>query len=94
MDEHDALGASSCWQHGNAASEREVYCQSAEVAAGGYGVLQFETGFPNALGMIETVTPMLDKDGKWKVLGYFVKRGRLAFRQTGRTEGTDLISTS
>ena len=35
MDEHDALGASSSWQHGNAASEREVYYQSVEVAAGG-----------------------------------------------------------
>jgi len=24
--------------------------------------------------MIETVTLMLDKDGKWKVSGYFIKR--------------------
>ncbi|HEX8800151.1 MAG TPA: DUF4019 domain-containing protein [Terriglobales bacterium] len=64
------------------------------VAARGYGVLQFETSFTSAPGMIETVTPMLDKDGKWKVLGYFVKRGRLALRQPGRTEGADLISTS
>ena len=37
-------------------------------------VLQFETSFVNAAGMIETVTPALDKDGKWKVSGYFVKR--------------------
>jgi len=42
--------------------------------AGEYVVLQFETSFLDAPGMIETVTPMLDKDGKWKVSGYFVKR--------------------
>jgi hypothetical protein len=24
--------------------------------------------------MIETLTPILDQDGKWKVSGYFVKR--------------------
>ena len=42
--------------------------------AGEYVVLQFETSFANAPGMIETVTPMLDKDGKWKVSGYFIKR--------------------
>ena len=44
------------------------------VPAGEYVVLQFETSFVNAVGMIETVTPALDKDGKWKVSGYFVKR--------------------
>jgi hypothetical protein len=44
------------------------------VPAGEYVVLQFETSFGNAPSMIETVTPMLDKDGKWKVSGYFVKR--------------------
>ena len=41
---------------------------------GEYVVLQFETSFENASGMIETVTPMLEKDGKWKVSGYFIKR--------------------
>jgi hypothetical protein len=42
--------------------------------AGEYVVLQYETNFERAPGMIETVTPMLEKDGKWKVSGYFVKR--------------------
>jgi hypothetical protein len=37
-------------------------------------VIQYETKFDRAPGMIETVTPMLEKDGKWKVSGYFVKR--------------------
>jgi hypothetical protein len=41
--------------------------------AGEYVVLQYDTSFSNAPGMIETVTPMLDKDGKWKVSGYFIK---------------------
>jgi hypothetical protein len=42
--------------------------------AGEYVVIQYETKFDRAPGMIETVTPMLEKDGKWKVSGYFVKR--------------------
>ena len=44
------------------------------VAAGEYVVLEFQTSSTNAPGMILTVTPMLDKDGKWKVSGYLVKR--------------------
>lgn len=42
--------------------------------SGEYVILQFETSFENAPHMIETVTPMLEKDGKWKVSGYFIKR--------------------
>lgn len=40
---------------------------------GEYVVLQFDTSFANKKVAIETVTPMLDKDGKWKVSGYFIK---------------------
>ena len=40
---------------------------------GEYVVLQFETSFANKKEAIETVTPMLDKDGKWRVSGYFIK---------------------
>jgi len=40
---------------------------------GEYVVLQFDTSFANKKEAIETVTPMLDKDGKWKVSGYFIK---------------------
>jgi hypothetical protein len=40
--------------------------------AGKYVILQFETAFENKKA-IETVTPMLDKDGKWRVSGYFIK---------------------
>jgi hypothetical protein len=41
--------------------------------AGEYVVLQFDTSFVNKKEAVETVTPMLDKDGKWKVSGYFIK---------------------
>ena len=42
--------------------------------SGEYVILQYETSFENAPQMIETVTPMLEKNGKWKVSGYYVKR--------------------
>ena len=40
---------------------------------GEYVLIQFETSFENKKTAIETVTPMLDKDGKWRVSGYFMK---------------------
>jgi Protein of unknown function (DUF4019) len=40
---------------------------------GEYVILQFDTTFANKKEAVETVTPMLEKDGKWKVSGYFVK---------------------
>lgn len=40
---------------------------------GEYVVIQFETSFENKNYAIETVTPMLDKDGKWRVSGYYIK---------------------
>lgn len=40
---------------------------------GEYVVLQFDTSFKNKKTAVETVTPMLDKNGKWKVSGYFIK---------------------
>jgi hypothetical protein len=40
---------------------------------GEYVVIQFETSFANKKTAIETVTPMLDKDGKWRVSGYYLK---------------------
>jgi len=40
---------------------------------GEYVVIQYKTAFASGGSMIETVTPMLDKDGKWRVSGYFVK---------------------
>ena len=40
---------------------------------GEYVVIQFKTSFENKKSAIETVTPMLDKDGKWRVSGYYIR---------------------
>ena len=40
---------------------------------GQYVVLQFDTSFENKKSAVETVTPMMDKDGRWRVSGYFIK---------------------
>ncbi len=40
---------------------------------GEYVVIQFETSFENKKSAIETVTPMLEKDGNWRVSGYYIK---------------------
>jgi hypothetical protein len=40
---------------------------------GEYVVIQYETSFENKKSAIETVTPMLDKDGKWRVSGYYIR---------------------
>jgi len=40
---------------------------------GEYVVIRFDTSFENKKSAVETVTPMLDKDGKWRVSGYFIK---------------------
>ena len=40
---------------------------------GQYVVIQFKTSLANAKSAVETVTPMLDKDGQWRVSGYYIK---------------------
>ncbi|MCX7591122.1 MAG: DUF4019 domain-containing protein [Kiritimatiellae bacterium] len=40
---------------------------------GEYVIIEFETVFENKKAAVETVTPMMDKDGKWRVSGYFVR---------------------
>jgi hypothetical protein len=40
---------------------------------GEYVVIQYETQFEKKKSAIETVTPMLDKDGQWRVSGYYIK---------------------
>jgi hypothetical protein len=39
---------------------------------GEYVVIQFSTSFENKKSSIETITPMLEKDGTWKVAGYYI----------------------
>ena len=40
---------------------------------GEYVVIQYDTSFEHKQSAVETVTPMLDKDGKWRVSGYFIR---------------------
>ena len=40
---------------------------------GEYVVIQFEASFENKKTAVETVTPMMDKDGTWRVSGYYIK---------------------
>ncbi len=40
---------------------------------GEYVVIQFDTVFEKKATAVETVTPMREKDGSWRVSGYFVK---------------------
>jgi hypothetical protein len=40
---------------------------------GEYVVIEFFTVFENKKNAVETVTPMLDKDGQWKVSGYYIR---------------------
>jgi hypothetical protein len=41
--------------------------------AGRYVVMQFKTSFQGRASAIETVTFVLDKDGKWRSAGYYIK---------------------
>jgi len=40
---------------------------------GEYVLIQYDTQFEHQAHAVETVVPMRDQDGNWKVSGYFVK---------------------
>ena len=40
---------------------------------GRYVVVQYDTVFENKASAVETVTPMADPDGAWRVAGYFIR---------------------
>ena len=40
---------------------------------GKYVVIQLKASFENKKAATETITPMMDKDGKWRVSGYYIK---------------------
>lgn len=40
---------------------------------GKYVVIEFDTSFEKKKSALETVTPTMEKDGKWKVSGYYIK---------------------
>jgi hypothetical protein len=51
-----------------------VYTTSLPGAPDGeYVVIQFETSFEGKKSAIETVTPMFEENGGWRVSGYFIK---------------------
>ena len=41
--------------------------------AGSYVVIQYETAFERRPSAVETITPMLDPDGQWRVSGYYIR---------------------
>jgi hypothetical protein len=43
------------------------------VPDGKYVVIQFKASFENKKSATETITPMMDADGKWRVSGYYIK---------------------
>ena len=51
-----------------------TYAESLPGAPDGkYVVIQYKASFENKKSAIETITPMMDKDGSWRVSGYFIK---------------------
>lgn len=53
---------------------RATYSTSVPGAPEGeYVIIQYVTDYANKKGAVETITPMLDKDGQWRVSGYFIK---------------------
>ncbi|NOY64764.1 MAG: DUF4019 domain-containing protein [Nitrospirae bacterium] len=40
---------------------------------GEYMIVQFKTSFENKKSAIETITTMLDRDGNWRVAGYYIR---------------------
>ena len=40
---------------------------------GEYVVIEFSTSFEKKKSAVETATPVKDKDGKWRVSGYYIK---------------------
>jgi hypothetical protein len=54
--------------------QTKVYKTSLPGAPDGeYVVIQFATSFENKKAGVETVTPMKDRDGTWRVSGYYIK---------------------
>lgn len=40
---------------------------------GKYVIVQYDSVFENKASAVETVVPMVDPDGKWRVSGYFIR---------------------
>ena len=42
------------------------------VPDGKYVIIQYQTAFENKKSAVETITPMLEQDGQWRVSGYYI----------------------
>jgi hypothetical protein len=51
----------------------ELKTELPNAPAGKYLIIQYQTKFANGGSTIETITPMLEKDGTWRVSGYYIK---------------------
>lgn len=54
-------------------SKAEKHTSLPGVPDGQYVVIFFNSSFEKKKEGVETITPMLDKDGIWRVSGYYVK---------------------
>ena len=43
------------------------------VDEGRYVVIQYDTSFEDRKAAVETVPPLHDRDGKWRVSGYYIR---------------------
>jgi hypothetical protein len=52
----------------------ELYTKTLPGAPDGeYVVIQYETSYEKKKSAVETITPMLEKDGRWRVGGYYIR---------------------
>jgi hypothetical protein len=62
---------------GKAQSRIRISAQYTEFLPGApdgeYVVIQYQSSFENKVSAVETITPMLDEDGVWRVSGYYIK---------------------
>ena len=52
---------------------KEYHTSQPGAPDGEYVVIQFKTSFANKKDAVETITPMREKDGTWRVSGYYIK---------------------
>jgi hypothetical protein len=52
---------------------REYKEQMPGAPDGKYVILQYDSVFENKAAAVETVVPMVDPDGQWRVSGYFIR---------------------
>jgi hypothetical protein len=65
--------AAAIFQGAVSRAQWEQAMQAPGAPDGEYVVIQFSTSFENKASAVETVTPMLDADGEWRVSGYYIR---------------------